>query len=196
MIMDAFGTSHALAVDVYTADYRVSGTIETRFSRVADILNQMTGGYLPVAQATLSEHGDSTGTLAAQSAMVSVDDILLMVAPALATETHSEMRIPKRPVKAQLAIPPLRVTGTIHVAMGTRPVDGLLHVPERFVPMTDVTVTSSRYPELGRSAAVVALRRDRAHVLLVADDENPDQLLADVLDERTAEAWLRPEGEG
>ena len=26
---------------------------------------------------------------------------------------------------------------------------------------------------------------------LVADDERPDQLLADVLDEPTAEAWLR-----
>jgi hypothetical protein len=38
---------------------------------------------------------------------------------------------------------------------------------------------------------VMALRRDRAHVLLVADDERPDQLLADVLDERTAESWLR-----
>jgi hypothetical protein len=33
-------------------------------------------------------------------------------------------------------------------------------------------------------------------VLLVADDENPDQLLADVLDERTAESWLRSEDEG
>jgi len=60
--------------------------------------------------------------------------------------------------------------------------------------MTDATVTSSRYPELARTAAVLALRRDRAHVLLVADDENPDQLLADVLDERTAESWLRGEG--
>jgi len=196
MIMDAFGTTNAVAVDVYTADYRVSGTIETRFGRVADILNQMTGGHLHVAQATVSEHGDPGGTLAAQSATVSVDDILVMIAPGLATETHSEMRIPKRPVMAQLAIPPLRVTGTIHVAMGTRPIDGLLHVPERFVPMTNVTLASSRYPELGRTAAVLALRRDRAHVLLVADDENPDQLLADVLDERTAEAWLRSDTEG
>jgi hypothetical protein len=195
MQMDAFGSTQSVAVDVYTSAYRVSGMIETRFGRVAEILNQLTGGHLAVAQATVSEHGDETGTLAAPSALVAVEDILVMVAPGLAAEAHTEMRIPKRPVLAQLAIPPLRVTGTIHVPMGSRPVEGLLHVPERFMPMTDATVTSSRYPELGRTAAVLALRRDRAHVLLVADDENPDQLLADVLDERTAESWLRGEGE-
>jgi hypothetical protein len=195
--MDAFGSAQSVVVDVYTAAYRVSGRVETRFGRVADILNQLTGGHLTVAQATVSEHGDPTGALAAPSALVSVDDILVLVAPGLTSERHAEMRIPKRPVLAQLAIPPLRVTGTIHVPVGSRPVDGLLHVPERFMPMTDATLTCSQFPELGRTAAVLALRRDRAHVLLVADDENPDQLLADVLDERTAESWLpRPEEEG
>lgn len=195
--MDSFGTPQAVTVDIYTAAYRVSGRVETRFGRVAEILNQLAGGYLTVEQATVSEHDDPNGTVAAPTALVSVDEILVMVAPDLTAETHSEMRVQKRPVLAQLAIPPLRITGTIHVPMGTRPVDGLLHVPERFMPMTDATVASSRYPELGRKAAVLALRRDRAHVLLVADDENPDQLLADVLDERTAESWLRDgEGEG
>ena len=57
--------------------------------------------------------------------------------------------------------------------------------------MTDATIVSGTHPELKRDAEVIALRRDRAHVLLVADDENPEQLLADVLDERTAAAWLR-----
>lgn len=188
--MDSFGAAKDVAVDIYTASYRVSGRIETRFGRVAEILNQLTGGYVTVAHATVSEHGDSSGAVAAPTALVSVEEILVMVAPDLTADSHSEMRIPKRPVLAQLAIPPLRITGTIHVAMGTRPVDGLLNVPDRFLPMTDANVASSRYPELGRRAAVLALRRDRAHVLLVADDETPDQLLADVLDERTAETWL------
>jgi hypothetical protein len=188
--MDSFGAAQQVAVDVYTDAYRVSGRVETRFGRVAEILNQLSGGYLTVGQATVSEHGDPTGTVSAPSALVSIEEIVVMVAPDLVAEAHTEMRIPKRPVLAQLAIPPLRITGTIHVPMGTRPVDGLLHLPERFMPMTDATVTSSRYSELGRRAAVLAVRRDRAHILLVADDETPDQLLADVLDERTAESWL------
>jgi hypothetical protein len=62
--------------------------------------------------------------------------------------------------------------------------------------MTDATVASGPHPELERTAPVLAFRRGRAHVLLVADDENPDELLAEVLDERTAEAWLRADEGG
>ena len=51
-------------------------------------------------------------------------------------------------------------------------------------------------PSSVRTAPVLALRRGSAHVLLVADDEEADELLAEVLDERTAEAWLRPDEEG
>jgi len=90
-----------------------------------------------------------------------------------------------------MSLPPLQVSGAVHIAMGSRPIDGLLNVPDRFMPMTDVTLSSVAHPELDRSATAVAVRRDRAHLLLVADDERPDELLADVLDERTAEAWLR-----
>ena len=77
-----------------------------------------------------------------------------------------------------------------------KPVDGLLLGSDQFMAVTDATITSGSHPELERTAPVLAVRRRRAHVLLVADDENPDQLLADVLDERTAEAWLRPDTEG
>ena len=124
-----------------------------------------------------------------------VEEILLMVAGEL-TGASGEMRVPKRPVRAQLAIPPFRITGTVHIPMGSRPVDGLLLGSDQFMAMTDATITSGSHPELERTAPVLAVRRRRAHVLLVADDENPDQLLADVLDERTAEAWLRPDAEG
>lgn len=192
----AFGAVSPVSVDVYTSAYRISGTVQTRFARVADILNQLTGDHLPVEQATISEFADPTGTIAAPSALVALDEILFMAAPNLSGETRGEMRIQKRAVRAQLAIPPLRLTGSIHVPMGSRPIDGLLNVPDRFMAMTDATVTSAPHPELERSIEVVALRRDRAHVLLVVDDGHPDELLADVLDQRTAESWLRSGDEG
>ncbi len=185
----------SVTVDVYTAAYRISGSIETRFSRVTEILNQQTAGHLNVRRATISEHADPAATLAAPSALVAVDEILIMVAADLPM-TSGDMRIPKRPVRAQLAIPPFRITGTIHVPMGSRPIDGLLHGAEQFMAMTDATVASGPHPELERTAPVLGLRRGRAHVLLVADDENPDELLAEVLDERTAEAWLRADEGG
>ena len=194
--MDGFGGLSAIRsveVDLITDAYRISGIVQTRFGRVTDILNQLTGMHLAVEHATISEHGDPGPALAAPSAMIDAASILVLAAPKLTGGTSPDMRIPKRAVKAQLALPPIRVTGTIHVPMGSRPLDGLLNVTDRFLAMTDVTITSGRHPELERSADAVALCRARAQVLLVADDERPDELLADVLDERTAEAWLRPE---
>lgn len=194
---DPLGAAAAINVDVYTRDFRVSGSVQTRFTRVAEILNQLTNAYLSVEHATISEYADPTATRGAPQAWIAVDQILLMIAPDLGGEARSDMRIPKRPVMAQLALPPLRVTGRIHVPMGGRPIDGLLNVTDRFVAVTDATLESGLHPDLGRSAPALALRRDRAHILLVADDENSEQLLADVLDERTAESWLhRSEDEG
>ena len=192
--MDSFGgltATSAVEVDLITDAYRISGVVQTRFGRVTDIVNQVIGQHLAVEHATISEHADPSGTLAAPSAMVEVASILLLAAPGLTGEASAEMRIPKRAVKALLALPPVRIMGTIHVPIGSRPLDGLLNVTDRFLAMTEVTVASGRYPELARTLEVAAVCRARAQVLLVADDERPDELLADVLDERTAEAWLR-----
>ena len=189
------GAVASVSVEIYTTAYRVSGRIETRFSRITEILNQQSGGHLTVHDATLSEHADPTATVGAPSALVTVDEIVLMVATDL-TGASNEMRIPKRPVRAQLAIPPFRITGTIHVAMGSRPVDGLLHGLDQFIAMTDATLSSGIHPQLARTAPVIALRRGRAHVLLVADDETPDELLAEFLDEPTAEALPQADEDG
>jgi hypothetical protein len=190
---DAFQASmRAVQVDAYTAAFRVSGSLQTRFSRVGDMINLQSGSHLTIAQATISEYADPSATLSAPQALVAIDELLVFVAAETPGEhTASEMRIEKRPVKAQLAIPPFRLTGTIHVPHGSRPVDGLLNLHERFMLMTDVQLVAAPYPELGRQVPALAMRRDRAHVVLVADDERPDELLADLLDERTAASWLR-----
>lgn len=192
------GSLPQVQLDVYTTDFRVSGTVSTRFSRVADILNQLSATHIPLVRATISEYDDAAGTLAAEHVHVSIDEILFCVA---STDggARPEMRIAKRAVKAQIAVPPFRFTGNVHVTVGSRPVDGLLNAVDRFMAMTDVTVTCARHPDLGRTANALAVQRRRAHVLMVADDERPDELLADVLDERTANDWLvsrEPRSEG
>ena len=192
--MDPFGglsATRGVEVDLLTDAYRISGTVNTRFGRVTDILNQLPGDHLAIEHATISEHADPTATLAAPSAIVAIASILLLSAPGLIGEASSEMRIPKRAVKAMLMLPPLRITGTVHVPIGGRPLDGLLNVTDRFLAMTGVTIASGAFPQLGRNVGAAAISRPRAEILLVADDERPDELLADVLDERTAEEWLR-----
>ena len=118
--VDTLGAASAVNVDVYTRDFRISGSVQTRFTRVAEILNQLANAYLSVDHATISEHADPSATRGAPQAWVAVDQILLMIAPDLGGEARADMRIPKRPVLAQLLLPPLRVTGRIHVPMPAR----------------------------------------------------------------------------
>jgi hypothetical protein len=179
------------AVDVYTAAYRISGTTATRFSRVADMVNQVSSTHLLVEQATISEHADPAATVSALQALVNLDEVLFVVGGETETAARPEMRIPKRAVRAQVGLPPFRLTGAVHVPQGSRPADGMLNAGDRFLPMTEVTVACGAHPELGRTAPAVALQRRLAHLILVTDDERPDELLAEVLDRATAERWLK-----
>ncbi len=171
--MSAFGlggyaTVEEVEVELFTSAYRMVGTIHTPFRRVAEILNQLPGAHLAVENATISEFGAGGGERVG-SAMITVDEVIVLVAPGLVRESSSEMRILKHPAHAVLSIPPLRLEGTIHVPIDSRPIDGLLNVPERFLPMTDVSLSSGSYPSLDREIPILALRRDRAHVILVTE---------------------------
>jgi hypothetical protein len=84
----------------------------------------------------------------------------------------------------------------VHVPQGSRPVDGLVNNTDRFLPMTDVAITCAAHPEMARNAPVIALQRSKAQLILVDDDERPDELLADVLDEPTAQGWLQRDPRG
>ncbi|HET6819467.1 MAG TPA: hypothetical protein VFH98_02825, partial [Candidatus Limnocylindria bacterium] len=187
---DPFAPSpvQSVALDVYTDAYRVSGKTATRFNRVADIVNQASATHLLIEEATISEYADATATISAMRALINLDEALLVIAGD-ATEggSRADLRIPKRAVRAQIGIAPFRVTGSVHVPQGSRPADGVLNASDRFLPMTEVTVACGAHPALGRTAAAVAFQRVRAHLILVTDDERPDELLADVLDSATAE---------
>lgn len=198
MSFEAFAGSapSAVEVDLYTDTYRVSGRVATRFSRVGDIVNQAPASHLVVEGATVSEYGAPAATLASSQVLISVDEILFIVVRGTTATSNPEMRIPKRGVKAQLALPPFRLTGTIHISVGSRPLDGLLNASDRFLPMTDVEIACATHDELDRSVEAVAVQRRRAQLLLVADDERPDELLADVLDEDTARRWFRQRDHG
>lgn len=172
--LGGFASVQELEIELYTSAYRVVGRVHTPFRRVAEILNLLPGGHLAVEGATVVEHAAPSTPHTVPSALVTVDEILVLVAAELAGESSAEMRIRKRPVQAILRLPPLSLAGTIHVPEGSLPIDGLLNVPDRFLPMTDATLGSAAYPELGRSVPVLALRRDRAHVIVVGEsDDDP-----------------------
>ena len=162
--LEGFSAVRPVRVELMTAGHRIDGTIQTRFSRVAEILNQLSSTHLPVDEAEVREHGDQR-VWRASSTIVAVNEILAMLAPDLVDAPSGDMRVPKQPVRARIAIPPVWLAGTIYVPVGSSPSDGLLNLADRFVPMTDVTVTSSAFPGLDQTGPVAAVRRDRAHII-------------------------------
>src|SRR5207245_11056243 len=76
------GSVSQVELDVYTTDYRVSGTTSTRFGRVADILNQASASHIPLVRATISEYDDPASTLAAEHVHVPIEEILSFLASA------------------------------------------------------------------------------------------------------------------
>jgi hypothetical protein len=188
---DGFATPQPVAVEIDTDAHRVTGTVTTPFRRVAEILNQVPSGHLAVDHATIVDHAGGAATRV-PSALVAVDAVLFLRAPDLAGAARDDMRIRKNPVRARIVLPPFVLDGTVHVAVGSRPADGLLNVHDQFLAMTGVTITSAAHPALDAQAPIIAFRRDRAEIVVLADEDNPDELLAEVLDEETARSWLAP----
>ncbi len=190
--MDPFGASASRTVEVelYTGAYRVSGSVRTRFERVTDIVNLLSANHVAVENATVTEYDSLSAPLAAPQVIVALDEVLFLAATPGDSAGRPEMRIPKRAVRAQLGMPPFLLTGSVHVPQGSRPADGLLNSADRYIAMTDVSVACSAHPELDQSVPVLAVQRAKAHLIVVVDDERPEQLLADVLDESTAQGWL------
>lgn len=175
---EGFASVEPVAVEIYTSGFRITGTIHTPFRRVAEILNQLPSGHVTIEDASIVEYHAPASATTAAAAHVAVDEILAMVAPNVAGQPRAEMRIQKQPARAVLSMPPLQVAGTVHVPIGSRAIDGLLNVAERFVPMTDVRLTSAAHPGLDRDVSILAVRRDRAQVMVVgvgdADPHPPE----------------------
>ncbi len=183
----------AVQVEVYTTAYRVSGTTRTRHARVADILNQLPTALLIVDDATVTEYAAPTGPLNAPQVLIPAERIVLMATGDAPVEARAEMRIQKRAVRAELLAPPFRVLGSVHVPQGSRPIDGLLNAADRFLAMTDVAISCAQFPVFAGSFGVIAMQRSMAHLIAVSDDEAPEELLAEVLDETTAHDWIHHE---
>ena len=179
-----------VAVEVYTSAYRVSGTTRTRFQRVGDIVNQLPTSHLIIDEATITEYAAPDAPSTAGEVLVAADQIVLLVAPGSSSEPRAEMRIPKRAVRVELLAPPFRVSGAVHIPQGSRPMDGLLNAADRFIAITDVRIACAQFPAFAASHEVVAMQRSLSQVLIVSDDERAEKLLADVIDETTAQGWL------
>ena len=164
-----------LPAEVTTSAYRVSGTIRTRFDKIAAILNNLDRSHLVIELATVREHVDPGRGRRAASALVPLDDILFIVADTPPDHAADAIVVPKRPVVAHVSMPNFRLSGTIFVSESVESVATAVTMSsEVFVPMVDATVSCWVRPELNATHPVLAFQRRLAHVF--SFDDRPDPL--------------------
>ena len=161
-------------LEIYTRDYRVSGLTASRFNRVADIVNPLQDGYLAIEQAAFTEHAYPKLTATSPEVLIAIGEILFVIAPEVEGAARPEMRIVKEAFPVEMALPPFRISGSIHVFQQTRPIDGLVNTVERFVAITTAEVTCAAYPWLQRSASAIAVQRSKAHLVALPEAALPE----------------------
>jgi hypothetical protein len=178
-------------VELYTAGYRVSGHMTTRFRRVGDILNLSSSTHLVVEGATVLQYADAGASRSGESVMVALDSVLFGISSGIDDRPDEALHVQKRPVKIQLALNPFWLTGTVHVPAGSHATD-VLNVADRFMPLTDVDVTSAAYPTVNGTAPILAVQRNLAEILVVTDTEGAWAPSGDFPTESGSSEWDRP----
>ncbi len=164
-------------VEVTTSSFRVRGTVRTRFDRVASVLNNLDLSHLTVELATISELYDPERGRRAESVMISLDEILFMVADMPEERTTDAIIVPKHPIGALLGIPPFELEGTIFVPESVdSAATAMTMTPDIFVPMVDVEVSCWIRTELNAVYPVLAFHRRLVHVMSFSEDARPDPL--------------------
>jgi len=154
----------AVQLILYTDSYVIRGNVWTRQHRVTDVLNRAEDDFIVVEGAVVEEFGGRGEVDRADFAQVNLSAVLFAVSD-VPVEATPELRTPKVQERALITVPPFRVTGRIHLLPERNLRDALRELTERFVPITDATYWSERIGEPRTSAMVLAVNRERAHIL-------------------------------
>ncbi len=157
---------------LYTEQFVVRGTIQTRQHRVTDILNDADQRFLVLEDVSMEELGSRELPTRADYAQVNLASILFAVS-LQAIEPTRELRTPKITERALVSIPPFRVIGNVHLLLERSLRDSLAELQAQFVPVTDAVFWSERLGEARRSAAMVAVNQARAEILAPFREVNP-----------------------
>lgn len=166
------GSQTSVQLTLYTDAFVIRGTIETRQRRVSDILNEAHDPFLVLADVTVDEFGPRGGTSTAEHAQINLASVLFAVADTV-VEAVPELRTPKVPELAMIAIPPFRVTGSIHLLPERDLGAALRELHGGFLPVTDATYWSDALGEARTTAAIVAVNHARAQILAPHREVDP-----------------------
>jgi hypothetical protein len=164
--------SRSIPLTLYTEQFVVRGTIQTRQHRVTDILNHADQRFLVLEEVSMEELGSKELPTRADFAQVNLASILFAVS-LQAVEPIRELRTPKVSERALVSIPPFRVIGNVHLLAERSLRDSLAELQAQFIPVTDAVFWSERLGEARQSAALVAVNQARAQILAPFREVNP-----------------------
>jgi hypothetical protein len=161
-----------IPMTLYTEQFVVRGTIQTRQHRVTDILNEADQRFLVLEEVSMEELGSRELPTRADYAQVNLASILFAVS-LQAIEPMRGLRTPKVSERALVSIPPFRVIGNVHLLSERSLRDSFAELQAQFVPVTDAVFWSERLGEARQSAAMVAVNQARAQILAPFREVNP-----------------------
>ena len=142
----------------------IRGSLQTRFRRVTDILNQADEPFLVLSDVTTDEFGTKGETIKAEYAQVNLGSVLFAVADDI-VEPAPELRTPKSPEEARISIPPFKVVGKVHLLPVPDLREALTELMGSFIPITEATYWSDSLGEARQSSQLVAINHGRAQIL-------------------------------
>ncbi|MEO5940369.1 MAG: hypothetical protein ABIZ72_05370 [Candidatus Limnocylindrales bacterium] len=157
------GELNLVSLTLYTDAFVIRGSIRSRQGRLSDILNQADEDFLVLSDTVVDEYGARGTPVRSEFAQVNLGAVLFAVADTT-VEARPDLRTPKVPEQALISIPPVRVTGRVHILPERDLRMALSELTGRFIPVTDATYWSDSVGEARATAPMVAINHNRAQI--------------------------------
>jgi len=162
-----------MQVELYTAEYRIVGSVITRHERLQDLLENYFHRFLPVKRATIVPHHPRARAKSekVEEVMVRLDEVVLAIPHDDIPETerdrssHSKY-VPKYPVQAAMHLHAMVIEGQIFIREGEEAESAMMASRERFAVVKGAQVSypyDDRLPSF--TAEVLVVNRDHIQLL-------------------------------
>jgi hypothetical protein len=165
-----FNPTQPLPLTVVTPSLIIQGTLQSRLRRLTDILNEPDVEHLILFDATFMEAGSRRVVAGPAVAQVQLADVLFVHTNG-PTESGTELRTPKQPIRATLLAPPFTIEGEIHLGYEAELHQSLDGLAGRFVPVTRARYWAYSVAESPNYVDLLVLRHDRVHVAVPVGTE-------------------------
>jgi hypothetical protein len=152
---------------VVTTHLIIQGTLNTRLQRLTDVLNEPSADHLILSETTFMEVGSRRVLAGSALAQVQLNDVLFVHAN-IEAESGTQLRTPKRPIKATMLMAPFTIEGEIHLPYESELQAALDGLSGRFVPVTNARYWAYAVAESPNYVDMLAVNHNRCHFALPA----------------------------